>query len=260
MRNYPILLLLVALLATAHCASAPRWRSGSGDAAPVSREEFDPRTLDEDSLLIEPVQGEDPDQTQTPAEPATPVQDRAPVESATAYRLQLVALSSEALARQRRAELERALGVRVYLVARSEHSVLQAGQYTTRAEAAALKEQVAALGAGYADAYVVEVPVSAVPDAAPAEPALEPVSAIGWKVLIDQFLSHSHDKASRLAEEAKKRLKREDISVTLKGPYYKIEVGNYRTEAEAQAAAERIGKYYPNAIKVRSQILVPQED
>ena len=260
MRNYPIPLLLVTLLATAHCASAPRWRSDSGDTAPVSREEFDPRTLAEDSLLIEPEKGESPDQTQTPAEPAAPMQDRAPVASATVYRLQLVALSSEALARQRRAELERALGVRVYLVARSEHSVLQAGQYATRAEAAALKEQVAALGSGYADAYVVEVPVGAVPDAAPAEPALEPVSAIGWKVLIDQFLSHSHDKASRLAEEAKKRLKREDISVTLKGPYYKIEVGNYRTEAEAQAAAERIGKYYPNAIKVRSQILVPQED
>lgn len=261
MRNYPLPLLLVALLATAHCSSPPRWRSGSGDAAPVSREEFDPRTLDEDSLLIEPVQGESPDQTQAPAEPAAPAQDRAPVASTTAYRLQLVALSSEALARQRRAELERALGVRVYLVARNEHSVLQAGQYATRAEAAALKEKVDAFSSAYVDAYVVEVPVvSAVPDVAPAEPALEPVSAIGWRVLIDQFLSHSHDKASRLAEEAKKRLKREDISVTLKGPYYKIEVGNYRTEAEAQAAAERIGKYYPNAIKVRSQILVPQED
>ena len=256
MRSYPLPLLLVALLATAHCSSAPRWRSGPGDAAPVSREEFDPRTLDEDSLLIEPVQGESPDQT----EPAAPVQDRTPVASTTAYRLQLVALSSEALARQRRAELERALGVRVYLVARNEHSVLQAGQYATRAEAAALKEKVDALGSDYADAYVVEVPVSAVPEVAPAAPALEPVSAIGWRVLIDQFLSHSHDKASRLAEEAKKRLKREDISVTLKGPYYKIEVGNYRTEAEAQAAVERIGKYYPNAIKVRSQILVPQKD
>ena len=35
------------------------------------------------------------------------------------------------MARQRRVELERALGVRVYLVARNEHSVLQAGQYAT---------------------------------------------------------------------------------------------------------------------------------
>ena len=259
MRSYSILLLL-ALLGSAHCASAPRWRSDSGDAAPTSREEFDPRTLDEDSLLIEPVQGESPDQTQTPAESAVPAQDRAPVASAAVYRLQLVALSDEALARQRRAELERALGVRVYLVARNEHSVLQAGQYATRAEAAALKERVDALGTDYADAYVVEVSVSTVPDSEPTEPALEPVSTIGWKVLIDQFLSHSHDKASRLAEDAKKRLKREDISVTLKGPYYKIEVGNYRTEAEAQAAVERIGKYYPNSIKVRSQIHVLEED
>ncbi len=248
MRTYSILLLL-ALLGTAHCASAPRWRSDSGDDAPVSREEFDPRTLGEDPLLIEPVQREGRDQAQTPAEPAVSVQDRAPV-----YRLQLLALSNEATARKLRAELERALGVRVYLVARNEHSVLQAGQYATRAEAAALKEQVAALGPDYADAYVVEVPASA----EPTEAAPEQVSTFGWKVLIDQFLSH--DEAIRLAEQAKKRLKREDINVTLKAPYYKIEVGNYRTEAQAQAAAERIGKYYPNALKVRSQILVPQED
>ena len=258
MRTYSLLLLL-ALLGTAHCASAPRWRSDSGDATPVSREEFDPRTLDE-NLLIEPVQRENRDQAQTPAEPAAPVQEHAPSASASVYRLQLVALSNEAMARQRRAELERALGVKVYLVARNAHSVLQAGQYATRTEAAALKEQVAALGPDYADAYVVEVPASAVPDSAPAEAAPELVSITGWRVLIDQFLSHDHDKAIHLAEAAKKRLKREDINVTLKGPYYKIEVGNYRTEAQAQAAAERIGRYYPNALKVRSQILVSQEE
>lgn len=261
MRTYSILLLL-ALLGTAHCASAPRWRTDSGANAPTSREEFDSRTLDEDSLLIEPIQREkeERDQAQTPAESAAPAQEGAPVASTSVYRLQLVALSNEAMARQRRVELERALGVRVYLVARNEHSVLQAGQYATRAEAEALKEQVSALGSDYADAYVVEVPASAVPDAAPVEAAPEQVSAFGWKVLIDQFLAHDHDAAIRLAEEAKKRLKRQDISVTLKGPYYKIEVGNYRTEAQAQAAAERIGKYYPNAIKVRSQIHVSQED
>ena len=256
MINYPILLLL-ALLGTAHCASAPRWRSDSGEPAPVSREEFDPRTLGEDPLLIEPVQREGRDQAQTPTA-AVPVQDRAPVASASAYRLQLMALSNEAKARKLRAELERALGVRVYLVTRNEHSVLQAGQYATRAAATALKEQVAALGPDYADAYVVEVPASTVPDSVSVEAAPKQVSTIGWRVLIDQFLEH--DEASRLAEEAKKHLKREDIYVTLKEPYYKIEVGNYRTEAQAQAAAERIGKYYPNAIKVRSQILVSQED
>lgn len=256
MRSYPLLLL--ALFATAHCASAPRWRTDSGDAAPTSREEFDPRTLGED-LLIEPVQRESRDQAQTPAEPAAPVQERAPVASTSAYRLQLLALSNEAMARTRRAELERALGVRVYLVSRNAHSVLQAGQYATRAEATALKEQVAALGPDYADAYVVEVPASAASDSEPAEAAPEQVSIFGWKVLIAQFLDHGD--AIRLAEEAKKRLKREDIDVTFKAPpYYKIEVGNYRTEAQAQAAAEQIGKYYPLALKVRSQILVPQED
>ena len=114
--------------------------------------------------LVESPSVSKPDQAQTPEDPVPPVQDRAPV-----YRLHLLALSNEALARKLRAELEQALGVRVYLVARNEHSVLQAGQYATRAEAAALKEQVAALGPDYADAYVVKVPASAVPDSASAE-------------------------------------------------------------------------------------------
>jgi len=258
MRTHSCLLLLI-LLGAAHCASTPRARSDSGDAALVSREEFDPRTLDED-LLIEPVQRENRAPAQPLAEPTAPVQERAPAANPSVYRLQLVALSDAAMARQHRAELERALGVKVYLVARNEHSVLQAGQYATRAEAAALKERVAALGPDYADAYVVEVPASAVPDSVPAEAAPELVSITGWRVLIDQFLSHDHDKAIHLVEEAKKHLQREDINVTLKGPYYKIEVGNYRTEAQAQAAAERIGRYYPNALKVRSQILVSQEE
>lgn len=251
MKSYPILLL--ALLATAHCASAPRWRTASGDAAPTSGEEFDPRTLGEAPLLIEPVQRNPKERDPTPAEPAAPVQDRAPAASTSVYRLQLLALSNKAMARQRRVELERALGVKVYLVARNEHSVLQAGQYPTRAAAAALKEQVAALGPDYADAYVVEVPAGAGSDSAPG-----PEPTFGWKVQIAQFLEH--DKASRLVADAKKRLQRDDINVIFKEPYYKIEVGNYRTEARAQAAAERIGEFYPLALKVRSQILVSQED
>ncbi len=250
-------LLLLAVLGTAHCASAPRWRSDAGDAAAVNREEFDPRTLGED-LLIEPVQRDDRERAQAPVEPAAPAQEHAPAASASVYRLQLVALSNEAMARQRRAELERTLGVKVYLVARNEHSVLQAGQYTTRAAAAALKEKVAALGPDYADSYVVEVAASAAHDSVAAEAEL--VAITGWRVLIDQFRSHHYDQAVHLAEEAKKRLKREDINVILKGPYYKIEVGNYRTEAQAQAAAEQIGRYYPNALKVRSQVFVSPEE
>ena len=81
MKSYPILLLL-ALLGAAHCASAPRWRSDSDEPAPVSREEFDPRTLGEDPLLIEPIRREGRAQAQTPAAPAVPVQNRAPVASA----------------------------------------------------------------------------------------------------------------------------------------------------------------------------------
>ena len=52
----------------------------------------------------------------------------------------------------------------------------------------------------------------------------------------------------------------DDIDVTFKAPWYKVEVGHYRTEAQAQTVAEKIERYYPNALKVRSQILVPRED
>jgi len=84
------------------------------------------------------------------------------------------------------------------------------------------------------------------------------VPAFGWRVLIDQFLSH--DEARRLKSKAEKRLRRQDVDVTFKAPWYKVEVGHYRTEAQAQAETEKIGRTYPNALKVRSQILVPRED
>ena len=84
------------------------------------------------------------------------------------------------------------------------------------------------------------------------------VRTFGWRVLIDQFLSH--DEANRLKGRAIKRLRRPDIDVTFKAPWYKVEVGHYRTAPQAQAATEKIEAYYPNALKVRSQILVPRED
>jgi hypothetical protein len=90
------------------------------------------------------------------------------------------------------------------------------------------------------------------------EAAIELVRTFGWRVLIDQFLSH--DKANQLKQRAIKRLRRQDIDVTFKAPWYKVEVGHYRTDSEAQAATEPIEAHYPNALKVRSQILVPRED
>ncbi|MBN98232.1 MAG: hypothetical protein CME16_03120, partial [Gemmatimonadetes bacterium] len=84
------------------------------------------------------------------------------------------------------------------------------------------------------------------------------VPAFGWRVLLDQFLNHSD--AEKLKRKAMRNLKRQDIDVIFKAPWYKVELGNFRTEAKAQEWVEKIkAKKYNNALKVRAQIFVPQE-
>jgi len=274
-------LLLLVLLGAVSCAgpsNTPNLLAGPVDAAQSVRETFDVRSLGEDLLLIRPVfqraSLHEPivEFTSEPTvNPTSEIDADLPVEygPVNVFRLQLVTLSNGAVARRRQAELEQMLGTTVHLITRDEHFLLQAGQYETRQEAQKLKSRVAALGPDYADAYVIsatiETPLSnpsatavETPRPAEAEKTTEMVRTFGWRVLIDQFLSH--DEANRLKGRAIKRLRRPDIDVTFKAPWYKVEVGHYRTDPQAQAATEKIEAYYPNALKVRSQILVPRED
>ena len=274
-------LLLLVLLGAVSCAgpsNTPNLLAGPVDAAQSVRETFDVRSLGEDLLLIQPVfqraSLHEPtvEFTSEPTvNPTSEIDADLPVEygPVNVFRLQLVTLSNGAVARRRQAELEQMLGTTVHLITRDEHFLLQAGQYETRQEAQKLKSRVAALGPDYADAYVIsatiETPLSnpsatavETPRPAEAEKTTEMVRTFGWRVLIDQFLSH--DEANRLKGRAIKRLRRPDIDVTFKAPWYKVEVGHYRTDPQAQAATEKIEAYYPNALKVRSQILVPRED
>jgi len=282
-------LLLLVLLGAVSCAgpsNTPNLLAGPVDAAQSVRETFDVRSLGEDLLLIQPVfqraSLHEPiveftseptvEFTSEPTvNPTSEIDADLPVEygPVNVFRLQLVTLSNGAVARRRQAELEQMLGTTVHLITRDEHFLLQAGQYETRQEAQKLKSRVAALGPDYADAYVIsatiETPLSnpsatavETPRPAEAEKTTEMVRTFGWRVLIDQFLSH--DEANRLKGRAIKRLRRPDIDVTFKAPWYKVEVGHYRTAPQAQAATEKIEAYYPNALKVRSQILVPRED
>jgi hypothetical protein len=282
-------LLLLVLLGAVSCAgpsNTPNLLAGPVDAAQSVRETFDVRSLGEDLLLIQPVfqraSLHEPiveftseptvEFTSEPTvNPTSEIDADLPVEygPVNVFRLQLVTLSNGAVARRRQAELEQMLGTTVHRITRGEHFLLQAGQYETRQEAQKLKSRVAALGPDYADAYVIsatiETPLSnpsatavETPRPAEAEKTTEMVRTFGWRVLIDQFLSH--DEANRLKGRAIKRLRRPDIDVTFKAPWYKVEVGHYRTDPQAQAATEKIEAYYPNALKVRSQILVPRED
>ena len=267
-------LLLLGLLGAVSCAGPstgpPNLLAGPVDAAQSVRETFDVRSLGKDLLLIQPV-FQRASLHEPTVDPTSKIDADLPVQygPVNVFRLQLVTLSNGAVARTRQAELEQTLGTTVHLITRGEHFLLQAGQYETGQEAQKLKSRVAALGPDYADAYVIsatiETPLSnstatavEAPRTAEAEKTTEVVRTFGWRVLIDQFLSH--DEANRLKGRAIKRLRRQDIDVTFKAPWYKVEVGHYRTDPQAQAATEKIEAYYPNALKVRSQILVPRED
>jgi len=260
----------------------------------VARETFDPHTLKEDLLLIAPTFARTtlykPRQENVP--PAIAPQVNAPEPQASTeivtdspaqttassttkvYRVQLLALSNEDIARERQGELELALKVPVYLEPRRQLFMVQAGDFTTPTEAEALKKRATQLGPDYDDAYIVTVeqiiPAETadvdtdrpresdeIPIPATDEPVVL-VQAFGWRVLLDQFLSH--EEADRLKRKAMARLTRQDIDITFKAPWYKVEVGHFEAEREAQNAAEKIKSRYPNALKVRSQILIPKRD
>ena len=253
--------------------------------AQVVRETFDPRTLEEDLLLISPTfvrttlhakaqempvipfETSEPE-PQTSTEVVTSAPTR-PIASPTtkSYRVQLLALSNETVALERQSELELALKVSVYIEPRRQLFMVQAGDFATPTEAEALKKRAIQLGPDYDDAYIASVEQitpaeTAESDQTPTPIAtdepIELVKAFGWRVLLDQFLSH--EEADRLKRKAMARLNRRDIDVTFKAPWYKVEVGHFEAESEAQSSAEKIKSRYPNALKVRSQILIPKRD
>ena len=250
-------------------------------------EAFDPSSIVEDLLLIQPnfsrpqLQPDLPSPPQTIEEPtvgnpAEPPGANQPAQrNTTVYRVQLLALSNRDLAQQLRDELAVSLSTPMYVQERNQLYVLQAGDYTTRSEARYLLNRVKELSVDYGDAYVISVerppenpeeivedrPVvnsEEVPNNDVSAHKGEQVRTFGWRVLLDQFLSL--EEADRLRNRAIARLNRRDVDVTFKAPWYKVEVGHFSEENEAQSAAEEIKRRYPNALKVRSQVLLPRPD
>ena len=299
-KHYTALLALLVLwigcassTQTSPSASNPQTR-----ATKTLKEEFDPRSIQEDLLLIQPVfprpTSIDASNEVSAAEPPAPVEEAmlpepvpvpVPVpepdfESATIseklYRIQVMALSNAALAQERGDELEKILGVPVFVEQQRQLFVVRVGNFRERKKATAVKEKLARLHVDYKDAYVIaleethdtsvsipastEAPTAATPPVT-VEPEILPpilVPTFGWRVLLDQFLTHSD--AEKLKRKAMRNLKRQDIDVVFKAPWYKVELGNFRTEGKAQEWVEKIkAKRYNNALKVRAQIFVPQE-
>ena len=251
------------------------------------REAFDPSSIAEDLLLIQPNFSRpqlQPDFPSTPQpveeptvdDPAKPSAAEQPTQlNITIYRVQLLALSNRDLAQQLRDELAVSLSIPMYVQERNQLYVLQGGDYTTRSEARYLLNRVKELSVDYGDAYVISVerppenpeeivkdrPVASSTDV-PSNDAYaqlgERVRTFGWRVLLDQFLSH--EEADRLRNRAIARLNRRDVDVNFKAPWYKVEVGHFSEENEAQSAAEEIKRRYPNALKVRSQVILPRPE
>ena len=278
------ILLFTAFAICCGCASRVQPPSAAlpRPSRPV-REEFDPQSLREDPLLIQPAFSAQPaaaplEETETthPEVPSPSSGEILAEETATReiYRVQLMALSNGDAARQRRIELESDLGVPVHVEPEHNLFMVRAGEYPTIEEAERLRKQIIAFSAAYADAYVVadrasvSRPPAAVDDAEedfPIEPTVSDdlpppvlVPAFGWRVLIDKV--DSYREAQRLKRTAADRLRRTDIDVTFKTPYYNVEVGHFRTKVEAQQALERIEGRYPNALILPTQILVPKEE
>ena len=224
------------------------------------RETFDPRLLGEDLLLIQP---------EFSAPPAADAEPEPFVEAAppAVYRVQAIALSREDRARERAAALEDLLRLPVQVENERGLYLLRLGAFATALEAEGLRRRLAGLHPDYASAFVIDTEGSGWSGTGlgadgeavdQGQDASQLESAFGWRILLNE--SNRYEAAVKLAEEARRRLRRDDIDITFSAPYYKVQVGHFRTEAEAQELYERlVFRRYPSALKVRGEILVPKE-
>lgn len=291
------LLLPLLLGLTTGCASQS---ASSGRTAPpaarqvqqtVLHEEYDPRLHRSDGLLIEPAFAP-PTISDLPPVPTDPPAvddwllpprpdgdaDAAPLpvqeESIVIYRVQVMVLSDEGSALALADQLERDLGVPVTVVEEAGLFAVRAGDTSVSEVADDLREQIAALSSQYSEAFVVpavelvEMPAAA-DDAAqdtldasdvPA-PEVGLVRTTGWRVLLREF--QRLEDATTFRQRVVRRLQRSDgdLDVIFEPPWYKVLMGHYRTEREAQAAAERLrGMGYRSAVKKRGEVYLPEQD
>jgi hypothetical protein len=280
----PAGLLLWGLTVGSGCAGqaqqvpqpAPRQTEG---ASPLA-EEFDPRSVREDLLLIEPAFAP-PAAESSVSEGGSSVEKRpgggsAATESRGAYRVQVVALSSETAARVLAGSLQRQLGVEVTVFAHNGLHAVRAGRLAGPDAAQALRARIAEMKSDFSDAFVVHDPAAGQVES-PIEkrhpPGEEPEQDLpgpedpgllhepGWRVLIYESLDLADAEAFR--RKAVERLGRDDVEINFHEPLFKVEVGQFRAgeEASAQelvALVKRRG--FPSALKVRREVTVPKED
>ena len=293
LRLYPAGLLLSAMISGSSCAGPAKLVAQPAphdtDGAPPLAEEFDPRSVREDLLLIEPSFAP-PSRRPGVSAAVSPAREGRPVRTPIresggsgsaaqgrqgAYRVQVVALRSETAAIQLAESLERQLGVEVTVIPHNRLHAVRAGRFTGPEAAHALQARISEMGSDFADAFVVreDADVKAETSTASPSPGFEPegglpestdaggVRAPGWRVLIDQFLELTD--AEEFRRKAVERLDREDVEINFHEPWYKVEVGQFRAgeEVAAQALVALVKRRgFPHALKVRGEVTVPKEN
>ena len=247
----------------------------------ILRETFDPAALRDDLFVIQPTFSRDEIQftivdtnqfetTKTKGEILQPINTLIEQESSftqniqQVFRVQLLALSNGKNSRKRYKKLTAQLSEPVYIQKRGDLFLISAGNFRRRESAVVFKNDVIKLSSDYSDAFVISIEKPITNDIEnnnnPSKKRnnVEQFSTFGWRVLLDQFLVQKQ--ADAVKEKAIIHLRRHDVDVIFKAPWYKVEVGHYTTENAVQIATEKIQRKYPNAIKVRSQIILPESD
>ena len=239
-------------------------------------EDFDPLPYRDDLLLIQPVFDRSEISARAEARADTALVTAAEADSIRPqlplYHIQVIALSDEAAALRVAENIRDALNIPVGIAPERNLFLIRAGNEESSWGAETLRERIVALDADYSDAHVRKPEVRIEDDGDMGaklasdkpeseieldfyEPESERVEVFGWRVLIDQFLSHSE--AEKLRRKAVSRLGRDDIEVDFSAPYYKVEIGNFVHETDAQLLVEQIKiKGYRKALKVRKKVSV----
>lgn len=268
--------------ATANSPSTTKTRSKVSKI--IIRETFDPATLQNDHFVIQPTFSRDKNQfsfTDTSHSVIRTANPEKEIEKNTIelieqnatstqiskklYRVQLLALSNGKNSRERYQKLTEQLSEPVYIQKRGALFLISAGNFSKKESATEFRDYVIKLSEEYRDAFVISVEkpmTNIVKNPAVSESRnnsnFKDFPTFGWRVLLDQFLAPKQ--ANSLREKAISLLKRQDIDVIFKAPWYKVEVGHYTHENSVQIAAEQIQRIFPTAIKVRSQIILPEND
>jgi cell division septation protein DedD len=261
------------LLILAGCAGT---HEEAWSRTPVFREDFDPQSLNDDDFLLQPTDEPLKSRPARPQPPPPEAQRRgllAPAQGAPGpvYRVQVAAVVTAGRAEEVRGEVERAVGVPVYVQHDPPLYKIQAGDFRTRTEAEHFLGT--AQGKGYAGAFLVSVPGAhprpPLPEAGAPGPAseaaaqvqkemgLQMVPAQGYRVQV--FSVTDRGEAQRFYEEARRRLNREDIYLQFEPPFFRVRVGNCRTRDAAEDLVRELEQAgYEAPFPVRTQILVPE--